>query len=50
LPIGLMPGALPSDHASKHTLKTTAMRFLFGHSQVGFFIDATRLPRGRIVS
>jgi sulfopyruvate decarboxylase alpha subunit len=25
LPIGLMPGALPSDHASRHTLNTTAI-------------------------
>src|SRR5262249_50460559 len=25
LPIGLMPGALPSDHASRQTLKTTAI-------------------------
>src|SRR5574341_1439434 len=33
LPIGLMPGALPSDHASRQTLKTTAMRFLPGQSQ-----------------
>src|SRR5580700_3867183 len=38
LPIGLMPGALPSDHASRQTLKTTAMRFFFGHSQFGLFI------------
>src|SRR5205807_5192689 len=36
LPIGLMPGALPSDHASRHTLNTTAMRLLFGHSQSAF--------------
>src|SRR3954454_12238474 len=36
LPIGLMPGALPSDHASRQTLKTTAMRLLFGHSQSAF--------------
>ncbi len=36
LPIGLMPGALPSDHASRQTLKTTAMRLPFGHSQFGF--------------
>jgi len=38
LPIGLMPGALPSDHASRQTLNTTAMRLLFGHSQSAFFI------------
>src|SRR5580700_3497894 len=37
LPIGLMPGALPSDQASRQTLKTTAMRLPFGHSQFGFF-------------
>src|SRR5271154_2516897 len=37
LPIGLIPGALPSDHASRQTLNTTAMRLPFGHSQVGLF-------------
>src|SRR5262245_24672526 len=46
LPIGLMPGALPSDHASRQTLNTTAMRFFIGHDQFGFFIVATLLPRG----
>src|SRR5215510_9152889 len=44
LPIGLMPGALPSDHASRQTLNTTAMRFFLGHDQDGFFIVATLLP------
>src|SRR5438445_2577444 len=38
LPIGLMPGALPSDHASRHTLNTTAMRLPVGHSRFGWFI------------
>src|SRR5579863_2572083 len=37
LPIGLMPGALPSDHASRQTLNTTAIRLPFGHSQFGLF-------------
>src|SRR5579885_1952601 len=42
-PIGLMPGALPSDHASRHTLKTTAVRLLPGHSQLaGFVMPAPR--------
>src|ERR1700734_986940 len=42
LPIGLMPGALPSDHASRQTLNTTAMRLPFGHSQSGsFFIHGS---------
>src|SRR5258706_13593233 len=31
LPIGLMPGALPSDHASRQTLKITAMGLPPGH-------------------
>src|SRR4029077_7660173 len=44
LPIGLMPGALPSDHASRQTLNTTAMRFFFGQSQDGLFIVAKLLP------
>src|ERR1700685_3601148 len=35
LPIGLMPGALPSDQASRQTLKTTAMRLPFGQTQFG---------------
>ena len=30
--IGLMPGALPSDHASRHMLNTTAIRLPSGHS------------------
>jgi hypothetical protein len=33
LPIGLMPGALPSDQASRQTLKTTAMRLPLGQVQ-----------------
>src|SRR3979409_2463791 len=33
LPIGLMPGALPSDHASRQTLKTTAVRLPLGHTR-----------------
>src|SRR5713101_6698951 len=44
LPIGLMPGALPSDQASRQTLNTTAMRLPFGHSHFEFFIALT-LPR-----
>src|SRR5436305_11160212 len=38
LPIGLIPGALPSDHASRHTLNTTAMRLPSGHSHVALLI------------
>src|SRR6201981_755028 len=46
LPIGLMPGALPSDHASRQTLKTTAVRLprgqvQCGHLQSGCFILAS---------
>src|SRR5215472_2319581 len=46
LPIGLMPGALPSDQASRQTLKTTAMRLPpgqvhCGHLQSGCFIRAS---------
>ena len=37
LPIGLMPGALPSDQASRQTLNTTAICLPFGHSQFGLF-------------
>src|SRR5262245_22460236 len=44
LPIGLMPGALPSDHASRQTLNTTAMRFFFGHDPLGLFIVSMLLP------
>lgn len=33
LPVGLMPGALPSDRASRHTLNTAAMRLPPGHTQ-----------------
>src|SRR4030081_3214173 len=47
LPIGLMPGALPSDHASRQTLNTTAMRFFFGQDQLGLFIVAVLLA-GRL--
>src|ERR1700748_3036936 len=32
-PIGLMPGALPSDHASRQTLNTTAIFLPPGHTQ-----------------
>src|SRR6202140_4702191 len=35
LPIGLIPGALPSDQASRQTLNTTAMRLPFGQTQFG---------------
>ena len=45
LPMGLIPGALPSDHASRQTLKITAMRFPPGHSQFGLFILLLALPR-----
>ena len=33
LPIGLIPGALPSDHASRQTLKITATGFPPGQRQ-----------------
>jgi hypothetical protein len=36
--MGLIPGAFPSDQASRQTLNITAMRFPFGHRHVGFFI------------
>src|SRR3981189_1529307 len=52
-PIGLMPGALPSDHASRQTLKTTAVRLPLGHSQfTGFAMPrhAPRFPRARHIS
>src|SRR4029077_2308483 len=46
-----MPGALPSDQASRHTLKTTAMRLSFGQTQFGLFfihVPGRRiLPRNR---
>src|ERR1700738_2975173 len=42
LPIGLMPGALPSDQASRQTLNTTAMRLPVGHSRFGWFIALSR--------
>src|SRR3989304_291486 len=37
-PMGLMPGAFPSDHASRQTLNITATRLLFGQSQFTFLI------------
>src|SRR5215468_979268 len=43
-PIGLMPGALPSDHASRQTLKTTAVRLPLGHTQFAF-VMRHRAPR-----
>ena len=46
LPIGLMPGALPSDHCSRQTLNTTAMRLLFGQSQSAFFMNGTPSTSG----
>jgi len=36
--MGLMPGAFPSDHASRQTLNITATRLLFGQSQLTFLI------------
>src|SRR6202522_3805732 len=42
-PIGLMPGALPSDHASRQTLKTTAVRLPLGHTQLAF-VMSNRTP------
>ena len=41
LPIGLMPGALPSDQASRQTLNTTAIRLPFGHSQSGLLTTSS---------
>src|SRR5262245_53839391 len=52
-PIGLMPGALPSDHASRQTLKTTAVRLPLGHSQFTGWVmprHAPRFPRGILIS
>src|ERR1700722_2844541 len=43
-PIGEMPGALPSDHASRQTLKTTAVRLPFGHTQFTGFVMLHRAP------
>src|ERR1700733_4473519 len=43
-PIGLMPGALPSDHASRQTLNTTAMRLPVGHTQLTCCAMARRAP------
>src|SRR5688572_10324323 len=44
LPIGLMPGALPSDHASRQTLKTTAMRLPPGHVHCACFMPTSFDP------
>src|SRR5258708_21685467 len=52
-PIGLMPGALPSDHASRQTLKTTAVRLPLGQSQFTGLVmprHAPRFPRARHIS
>src|SRR5712675_1772033 len=46
-PIGLMPGALPSDHASRQTLNTTAVRLPLGHTQFTGFVILRRAPRCR---
>src|ERR1700738_3145273 len=43
-PIGLMPGALPSDQASRQTLKTTAVRLPLGHTQFAGFAMPRRAP------
>src|SRR6266849_1018847 len=43
-PIGLMPGALPSDHASRQTLNTTAVRLPLGHTQFALVMPR-RAPR-----
>src|SRR5258708_38582734 len=44
-PIGLMPGALPSDHASRQTLKTTAVRLPLGHTQFTGLVMLRYAPR-----
>src|SRR5260370_14088895 len=51
-PIGLMPGALPTDHASRQTLKTTAVCLPFGHSQFTGFVMPRHAPRfpGHVIS
>src|SRR6266436_630357 len=51
-PIGLMPGALPSDHASRQTLKTTAVRLPLGHSQFAGFAMPRHPPGfpGHVIS
>src|SRR5258708_5257886 len=51
-PIGLMPGALPSDHASRQTLKTTAVRLPLGQSQFAGFAMPRHPPRfpGHVIS
>src|SRR5262249_9948176 len=43
LPIGLIPGALPSDQASRQTLNTTAIRFPPGQRQFGLFTEESPL-------
>src|SRR5215470_3062731 len=43
-PIGLIPGALPSDQASRQTLKTTAVRLPFGHTQFTCLVMSNRAP------
>src|SRR5215831_1335361 len=44
-PIGLIPGALPSDQASRQTLKTTAVRLPLGHTQFTGLVMGCRAPR-----
>src|SRR5215813_9136861 len=51
-PIGLMPGALPSDHASRQTSKTTAVRLPLGQSQFTGLVMPRHAPRfpGHVIS
>src|SRR5258708_7290495 len=50
-PIGLMPGALPSDHASRQTLKTTAVRLPLGHTQFTLVMSSRTPGRsGHVIS
>src|SRR6266446_286834 len=51
-PIGLIPGALPSDHASRQTLKTTAVRLPLGQSQFAGLVMPRHAPRfpGHVIS
>src|SRR5215471_19989118 len=44
-PIGLIPGALPSDQASRQTLKTTAVRLPLGHTQFTGLVMRCRAPQ-----
>src|SRR5215831_8508351 len=44
-PIGLMPGALPSDQASRQMLKITATRLPPGHVQSTRFMPPPNEPR-----